>query len=63
MHINNQATAPRYIRGVAQALADLERLTDLALPITREDDWALARAMAALREMVESNARTMEGSV
>jgi len=63
MHINNQATAPRYVRGAERALADLEPLRALSLPITREDDWALMRALAALREIVESNTQTMEGSV
>lgn len=52
---NNQATAPRYVDGAAQALNSLEKLTDLSLPITRDDDWALTRAIHSLREIVEAN--------
>ncbi len=60
--IIHQLTAPRDIRGVAQALTDLERLDALALPTTREDDWALTRAIQSLREIVGSNALTEESS-
>jgi len=60
--ITNPATAPRYIQSVAHALIDLERLNALALPITREDDWALTRAIQSLREIVGSNAPTQESS-
>lgn len=60
--ITHQATAPRYIRGVTQALTDLERLNAPALSITREDDWALTRAIQSPREMVGSNAPTQERS-
>lgn len=52
---NNQTSAPRIVRGVEEAAAELEKLAALPLMITREDDWSLTRAICALREIVESN--------
>lgn len=52
---NNISTSPVIVHGAAQAAAALEKVATMPLPITREDDWSLTRALEALREMVDSN--------
>ncbi|MEW5891082.1 MAG: hypothetical protein ACOZCP_19330 [Pseudomonadota bacterium] len=52
---NNTSTSPVIVKGAAEAAAQLEKVAASSLPITREDDWSLTRALDALHELIESN--------
>ena len=47
------STSPQHIKAAEEAAAILERTLGKTkkYPITREDDWSLTRALAALKEV------------
>lgn len=53
--VTNHTTSPIILKRVAQLAVEMDALIQSPLPITREDDWALTRASAALRDMLDAD--------